>query len=1033
MKMHAIAALAAALLAAPCLSVTTRYMVPAGTAGNTPTSPYTSWATAANDLGSALAVTEAKDTILVRKGTYSFTGAATLTVDKHVTIRSYDPDTEAVNAAETIFDGTGFTGSYAGLGVVLTNNASSLFSLEGFTFRNFPCSALGITNIGYSITVSGCVFTDNGGMGIKGGAIRHDGNLTVVTNCQFSGNRALEDYGGAIYHFGCYNGVATANADIYVYDCSFTGGDSAVAKQGGAIHSTARAHIFRCRFSDFILGAESGSTQGAAVLLGSQTSEISDCLFTGKMQNVSYGQVIMTAANGCISNCTFTGISSTGNGGANYGLICMNAGELHNCAFTNNPSLGGGILFMNMGSTSPRIIRNCLLTDAANATASTAALIRYYVPGTDNPLVIENSTIYSSAAKISSDNDTDFAVTFRNSIVAGTFSCPNAPIVMDHCSTTATEDDFIAPLIFDYRPKSTSALVDAGMALDWHAGSIDLGGRPRVVGSAVDIGCYERQAGEPDYIIVRAVADAADRTGDWADAHVGMQAAVDAAPNGALVLVRSGEYSVGSTIVISNRVLDITSCNPATGEPDRDGTILDGQGARRIMIIHHGPHDSTTGIPVNQRRVRMEGFTFRNGYTRVDDGQVEAGQGGALLLYGRARASGLEPSSFIDCCFTNCTAFNGGAAAVLGGTFERCVFAGNSAPEPYGCGGAIVHNAWSANSAAQTIVSGPGDLWRCTGLIDCTFTNNLADFCGGVFASTTKSQTKPGSHYIAGCSFYYNFASNNVNNGGSGATVYGHYGSLVTNCTFVGNISKNYGVLHNGAQVRIYDCDFHDNEAPYGSFNGNSGVVVERCRVIRHKGRPIFGRITVRNTLFASPVDSTEMISVYGLSHLIRFENCTFVHSNGPILDCGTHKSNGNPYDTSTNVFVNCILCRTDGNSTLFRNIGYSPVNAVVITNCCLSADIPSDVASQFTVYGHQVADPRFRNAAAGDYTIRRSSPCLDAGVKLDWMGVTSIDLSWMPRVVTNARTLADDPSAMPDLGCYENQEKMRGSMISFR
>ena len=28
---------------------------------------------------------------------------------------------------------------------------------------------------------------------------------------------------------------------------------------------------------------------------------------------------------------------------------------------------------------------------------------------------------------------------------------------------------------------------------------------------------------------------------------------------------------------------------------------------------------------------------------------------------------------------------------------------------------------------------------------------------------------------------------------------------------------------------------------------------------------------------------------------------------------------------------------------------------------------------------------------------------------------------------------LAADPSAMPDLGCYENQDKIRGGVISFR
>jgi len=58
-------------VAAPLFAATTRYVVPAGTAGNTPTSPYTSWETAANDLALAIDAAAALDTILVAPGTYS--------------------------------------------------------------------------------------------------------------------------------------------------------------------------------------------------------------------------------------------------------------------------------------------------------------------------------------------------------------------------------------------------------------------------------------------------------------------------------------------------------------------------------------------------------------------------------------------------------------------------------------------------------------------------------------------------------------------------------------------------------------------------------------------------------------------------------------------------------------------------------------------------------------------------------------------------------------------------------------------------
>ena len=43
----------------------------------------------------------------------------------------------------------------------------------------------------------------------------------------------------------------------------------------------------------------------------------------------------------------------------------------------------------------------------------------------------------------------------------------------------------------DYRLRSDSPCRDAGAAVDWTADDIDLAGRPRIIGRAVDMGCYE--------------------------------------------------------------------------------------------------------------------------------------------------------------------------------------------------------------------------------------------------------------------------------------------------------------------------------------------------------------------------------------------------------------------------------------------------------------------------------------------------------------------------------------------------------------
>lgn len=76
---------------------------------------------------------------------------------------------------------------------------------------------------------------------------------------------------------------------------------------------------------------------------------------------------------------------------------------------------------------------------------------------------------------------------------------------------------------------------------------------------------------------------------------------------------------------------------------------------------------------------------------------------------------------------------------------------------------------------------------------------------------------------------------------------------------------------------------------------------------------------------------------------------------------------------------------------------------------------------------------PVFRNAAKGDYSLKRRSPHRDQGTRLDWMTAETVDLAGNPRVVTDGKPLAEDAAALPDLGCYENQEIRKGIFLIIR
>ena len=101
------------------------------------------------------------------------------------------------------------------------------------------------------------------------------------------------------------------------------------------------------------------------------------------------------------------------------------------------------------------------------------------------------------------------------------------------------------------------------------------------------------------------------------------------------------------------------------------------------------------------------------------------------------------------------------------------------------------------------------------------------------------------------------------------------------------------------------------------------------------------------------------------------------------------------------------------------------------LTNCFLAAYPAAGCTAESCVIG---ANARFRDAAHGDYSLRRGSPCRDKAILLDWLtSADAVDLAGNPRVVTEAKPLAENPAALPDIGCYENLHAARGLRLLVR
>jgi len=77
--------------------------------------------------------------------------------------------------------------------------------------------------------------------------------------------------------------------------------------------------------------------------------------------------------------------------------------------------------------------------------------------------------------------------------------------------------------------------------------------------------------------------------------------------------------------------------------------------------------------------------------------------------------------------------------------------------------------------------------------------------------------------------------------------------------------------------------------------------------------------------------------------------------------------------------------------------------------------------------------NPKFADVENGDYSLHRRSPCVDKGALRGWMTAESVDLAGNPRVFSRGKPLAENPDALPDIGCYENRHIPTGFLLFLR
>ncbi len=436
----------------------------------------------------------------------------------------------------------------------------------------------------------------------------------------------------------------------------------------------------------------------------------------------------------------------------------------------------------------------------------------------------------------------------------------------------------------------------------------------------------------------------------WANAATTIQTAINAASAGETVWVTNGATFVLSAEIALNKAVTVRGY----GEPK---PVVNGNGAVR-------------GFNISSSGATLDGLVVSNGFTTGSGGGItmtggtvqncsvvtnraNANGGGIYMTGGTVRDSDI---AFNQVPTTSGDVYGGGIR-MTAGTVTNCTIRFNYCDRRYGGVGLTGADAKLLGSVLEGNRSrtfpGAGAGLEAAALIDgCTFTNNVCsgNGGGGVSLNTTDGAVLRNSRF-------YN------NQGSAGGGVHMTSASLVSNCVFVGNS----GTIEGGAlyidKGLAVNCVIRANSAPGGS--GGGGVMS------RGTNRAILRNCLIVGNMAANFAGGVISIGANGLI----LENCTIADNNqyGVLL-----WQAGAIYTTNSIVYYNT----NSFNRT--AEIGYT-------------------CGPGLSGGGNITADPQFANRAGGDYTLLKTSPCLDAGLGRTWM-TDAIDLAGNPRLAYKVR-----------------------------
>ena len=230
---------------------------------------------------------------------------------------------------------------------------------------------------GVSATISALTIAD--GHAQDGGGLINLGGSLTMTDCVFSNNVGTVN-GGGIMNF--------SGSTLNVSNCRFTGNHT---QHGGGICNYATLNVSHCTFADNCAGSWGGGIYNWGTEITQSTVTVTGSTFSG---NVAYGDgggILNHNGTLTVSDCTFSDNSGRGKGGGIY-----NGGELtvSNSTFSSNAAGYGGGLYSVYEEGVPHVPSIVSGSVFSSNTASVAGGGIYSAV----TLAVTNGTVYSNTA-----------------------------------------------------------------------------------------------------------------------------------------------------------------------------------------------------------------------------------------------------------------------------------------------------------------------------------------------------------------------------------------------------------------------------------------------------------------------------------------------------------------------------------------------------------------------------------------------------------------------------------------------------------